>query len=151
MTLINRFPSRRVKVDGNVWRFANASSIAWDALSLSPLNFDMVVTGYHLIIVPSGPLPVGRPCLVSLPLLFFSSLPGVLASSVLFVVGVAFTCSRGVSFTGTVRTLSRLRLSAVAQLLERPLRVRKVADSNPCQPCGFIVAACVGLGLTIVT
>ena len=71
MTLINRFPSRRVKVDGNVWRFANASSIAPYALSLSPLNFDMVVTGYRLIIVPSGPRPVGRPCLVSLPLLFF--------------------------------------------------------------------------------
>ena len=72
MTLINRFPSWRVKVDGNVWRFANASSIAWDALSLSPFNFDMVVTGYRLIIVPSGPIPVGRPCLVFLPLLFFS-------------------------------------------------------------------------------
>ena len=54
MTLINRFPSRRVKIDGNVWRFYNASSIAWDDLSLSPLNFDMVVTGYCLIIVPSG-------------------------------------------------------------------------------------------------
>ena len=73
-TLINLFPSRRVKFDGKVWRFANASSIARDALSLSPLNFDMVVTGYCLIIVPPGPLPVGRPCLVSLPLLFFLSL-----------------------------------------------------------------------------
>ena len=71
MTLIHISPSRRVKVDGNVWRFANASSIAWDALSLSLLNFDMLVTGYCLIIVPSGPRPVGRPCLVSLPLLFF--------------------------------------------------------------------------------
>ena len=74
MTLINRLPSRRVKVDGNVWRFANTSTIAWDDLSLSPLNFDMVVTGYRLIIVPSGHRPVGRPCLVSLPLLFFSLL-----------------------------------------------------------------------------
>ena len=71
MTLINRSPSQRVKVDGNFWRFANASSIARDTLSLSLLNFDMVVTGYRLIIVPSGPRPVGRPCLVSLPLLFF--------------------------------------------------------------------------------
>ena len=87
MTLINLFPSWRVKVDGNVWRFANASSIARDTLSLSPLNFDMIVTGYRLIIVPPGPRPVGRPFLVSFPLLFFSSLPGVLASSVLFVVG----------------------------------------------------------------
>ena len=74
MTLIHLFPSWRVKVDENFWSFANASSIARDALSLSPLNFDMVVTGYRLIIVPSGPRPVGRPCLVSLPLLFFSLL-----------------------------------------------------------------------------
>ena len=89
MTLINRLPSWRVKVDGNVWRFDNASLIAWDALSLSPLNFDMVVTGYCLIIVLSGTRPVGRPCLVSLLLMLFSSLVPRLAP---------FACSRGVSF-----------------------------------------------------
>ena len=71
MTLINHFPSRRMKVDGNVWRFANTSSIDRDALSLSPLNFDMLAIGYRLIIVLSGPRPVGCPCLVSLPLLLF--------------------------------------------------------------------------------
>ena len=67
ITLINCFPSRRVKVDGNVWRFDNASSIARNALSLSPFNFDMLVTGYCLIIVRRGLVRLGVlawcPCL----------------------------------------------------------------------------------------
>ena len=139
MTLINRFPSRRVKVDGIVWRFANTSSIAWDALSLSPLNFDMVVTGYPLIIVPSGPPRlVGRPCLVSLPLLFFSSLVPRLR-----VVG-AFLLSN------TVCALTRLRFSTGAQLVECSLCVRKVTGSFPCRRCCFILVACTGLGLTLL-
>ena len=105
------------EVDGNIWRFANASSIYRDALSLSQLNFDMVVTGYRIIIIPSGPRPVGRPCLVSLPLLLFSLLVPRLG-----VVGEFL-------FTGTVYALSRLRFSSVAQFVERALRARKVTGS----------------------
>ena len=139
MTLINRFPSRRVKVDGNVWRFANASSIARDALSLSPLNFDMVVTGYRLIIVPSGPRPVGRPCLVSLPLLLFLSLMPRLR-----VVGSFL-------LTGTVCALSWLLFSAVVQWVERSLRARKITGSIAFRRCCLILAACAGLVLTLLT
>ena len=139
MTLINRFPSQRVKVDGNVWRFSNASVIARDALSLSPLNFDMVVTEYCVIIVSSGPRPVGRPCLVSLPLLLFSLLVPHLR-----VVG-AFI------FTGTICTPLTLLFSAVAQLVEHSLRSRKVTGSIPCRPCCFILAVCSVLVLTLLT
>ena len=52
----------------------------------------MVVTGYCIIIVPLGPRLV----------------PGVLASSVIFVVGAACACSRGVSLNSTVCALSWL-------------------------------------------
>ena len=128
-----------MKVDGNVWSFANASSISRDALSLSPLNFDMVVTGYCLIIVPSGPHPFGRHCLVSLPLLFFS-----LLVSRLRVV-------RAFLLTGAVCALSRLRFSAVAHLVDRSLRTRKVTGSITCRLCCFILASCAGLGLTLLT
>ena len=132
MTLINRFPSWRVKVDENFWSFANASSIARDALSLSPLNFDMVVTGYRLIIVPSGPRPVGRPCLVSLPLLFFSSLVPCLRVVEAFL------------FTGTVRAI--FCRSSVGRTLAPRVEGHRF---DSCRPFCFILAACAGLGLTL--